>query len=293
MALISTLYDDFAWPALDAARWGAAAASASATTTNNILNISTFAASSASYTLTSTQTYTFTGSSIYAQFTHSTNLTTGSTAHVFSFDVKEPANLTMIRMYLSGGLLFGQNIVAGGSTVTTNLGSYVAATMSYWRIRHNAADNTVYAATSPDAITWTETDITGGLSIGWHPNAKAQFQLTNNTAATSAFTTVDRINGGPPLSVTASAARMTITRPTPTTTVTGPIVASAPRTMLQRGTTGSVATNTKVNMAGPASNVRMTIRTIKRESELLSGDVLANRPSTGLLWPPAGAWARR
>lgn len=156
---------------LDPARWTLSHGPASIV--GGALDIApVFDSTSAGYAAaTSTASYDLTGSSVYAQLTQApaggdameAEFYIGNTVGVYNAGGSNALGFTY-----SGGTLCFRTWDDGSKTQLSTV-TYDAATMQYWRLRHDGT--TIYWETSGTASTWTSRANIAASSLSWTPNS--------------------------------------------------------------------------------------------------------------------------
>lgn len=294
MAAINTLTDDFSGTTLDTTKWTDTSTTGTpVTVSGGKLHLPTNNAAANTFSqITSATTYTFASVSIYARVVPSTTTNVRTSLIVADTGVGSSGN---VEMYYLNGLMYARAFNANGtvSQAPVVVGTWDQVTWNYWHLTFGGT--TITIGKSSDSTTVGNTATVSGTST-WSANVVATLAVTA-AGGQANETLIDSVNVKSPADNITSTLlpRMRWTRTTPTAQrTTSRTAASTPRTVISRSQAGNDGTATRNTLA--MSGTRMTYTRAPAISQTISGtgtSTVITRPTTGLLWPPAGAWARR
>lgn len=189
MAKIETLQDDFSTGTTpDGTRWPSVTATR-VTVGGGVATITTAANASEYNVIQSATAYDATGSYFLAKVVPATPA--GPNLSAQTYMGVGPDDNNWVALFLNGTTLTASYKLAGVET-TTNLGTYNATTMAYWRVRFY--NGLVYYGWSADGATWTES--ANARRPSWaYTSVKATLMLGTWAATDPAATaTFDKVN---------------------------------------------------------------------------------------------------
>jgi hypothetical protein len=186
VALIETIVDDFGGSSLDVSKWTPDHVGGGSHSVGGgllTLTLTTDPATDRAGIVSVANDLQLFGSSVYAKINASLQANVNT-----EFIVRQTGGNGFVRLrYYLGYFLYYAYAGVDGSVTTSNIFSYDAPTMKYWRIR--GAGTTIYFDTSANGTAWTQQ---ASVISNWGNTCRVEFNINGGTGTRSA--TIDSVN---------------------------------------------------------------------------------------------------